>query len=267
MSILGWTDERLANSLAARIEAARFFAQPFGHIEFNDLFPPEVYDLIVASMPGAADYRPMNGRSRQLTSDSGVHTRVKVDLFPELVRHFAVEKRELWQTVGRALRSDVVREAFKIRLVADLRERFGETFSDVGLFPIPILTRDIPGYFIAPHTDTRWKGITVQIYLPADDANTDIGTIFHEKRCDGSLVKQKQIKFAPNSGYAFVVGQQSWHSADPVHQGVVSRDSILLTYFVDKGVVRILRNRGKRLGNLLLNEGRKWLPYRKDKAA
>ena len=49
------------------------------------------------------------------------------------------------------------------------------------MYPIPILTRDIPGYLITPHTDTRWKGITVQLYLPKDDANTDIGTIFHEK--------------------------------------------------------------------------------------
>ena len=28
------------------------------------------------------------------------------------------------------------------------------------MYPIPILTRDIPGYKITPHTDTNWKGIT-----------------------------------------------------------------------------------------------------------
>jgi hypothetical protein len=37
---------------------------------------------------------------------------------------------------------------------------------------------------------------------------------------------------------------------------VKTRDSILLTYFVDAGVVRRLRNRGKRIGNFLLNEAR-----------
>jgi hypothetical protein len=45
--------------------------------------------------------------------------------------------------------------------------------------------RVFPGYRITPHTDTHWKGITVQLYLPADDANTDIGTIFHERLADG----------------------------------------------------------------------------------
>ena len=83
------------------------------------------------------------------------------------------------------------------------------------MYPIPILTRDIPGYLITPHTDTRWKGITVQLYLPKDDANTDIGTIFHERLPDGSMPKQAQMRFAPNSGYAFAVGTDTWHSADP----------------------------------------------------
>ena len=64
------------------------------------------------------------------------------------------------------------------------------------------------------------------------------------------------MKFAPNSGYAFAVGTDTWHSADPVDNSVVTRDSILLTYFVDAGVLRFLRNRGKRVGNFVLNEAR-----------
>jgi hypothetical protein len=37
---------------------------------------------------------------------------------------------------------------------------------------------------------------------------------------------------------------------------VKTRDSILLTYFVDQGLLRVLRNRGKRFGNFALNEFR-----------
>jgi hypothetical protein len=52
--------------------------------------------------------------------------------------------------------------------------------------------------------------------------------------------------FAPNTGYAFAVGDNTWHSADPVGGQVKTRDSILLTYFVDAGVLRYLRNRQAR---------------------
>ena len=41
---------------------------------------------------------------------------------------------------------------------------------------------------------------------------------------------------------------------DPVGDEVLTRDSILLTYFVDAGLLRVMRNRGKRVGNFLLNE-------------
>jgi len=179
---------------------------------------------------------------------------VKIDLFPEYIRNLPAEKRALWDVVGRALCSEPVKQAFIRRLAPGLSKRFGKEFAAVGMYPIPILTRDIPGYMIPPHTDTRWKGITVQLYLPETDANTDIGTIFHDVLPDGSKPKVTQMRFAPNSGYAFAVGQDTWHSADPVHDRVKTRDSILLTYFVDQGMLKIMRNRGKRVGNFVLNE-------------
>ena len=45
-----------------------------------------------------------------------------------------------------------------------------------------------------------------------------------------------------------------------MHNGVKTRDSILLTYFVDQGVLRHLRNRSKRIGNFVLNELRHYVP-------
>jgi len=121
----------------------------------------------------------MHGRSKGHDLTDGTHTRVKIDLFPEYIRNLPPEKRALWDVVGRALCSQPVKQAFIRRLAPGLSKRFGADFAKVGMYPIPILTRDIPGYLITPHTDTRWKGITVQLYLPKDDANTDIGTIFH----------------------------------------------------------------------------------------
>ena len=248
--------DRLAEFIAQSIDGARAVEKPFYHLEFDRVFPDDIYAQILALMPESRDYRPMHGRSKGHDLDDGTHTRVKIDLFPEYIRNLPAEKRAFWDVVGRALCSEPVKQAFIRRLAPGLSKRFGKDFAQVGMYPIPILTRDIPGYLITPHTDTRWKGITVQLYLPKDDANTDIGTIFHEKLADGSMPKKAQMRFAPNTGYAFAVGDDTWHSADAVHSRVKSRDSILLTYFVDAGLLKILRNRGKRLGNFVLNEVR-----------
>jgi hypothetical protein len=252
--------ERLRDFIATSVDAANSFDAPFTHLVLDRVFPDDVYAQMLSNMPESSDYRPMHGRSKGHDLTDGTHTRVKIDLFPEYIRHLPPQQRAVWDIVGRALCSRPVRDAFVRRLAPALERRFGAGYAKTGMYPIPILTRDIPGYLITPHTDTRWKGITVQLYLPRDRSNTHIGTIFHEKLADGSLPKTKQMSFAPNSGYAFAVGTDTWHSADAVGPEVRTRDSILLTYFVDAGMLRFLRNRGKRFGNFVLSEARNRLP-------
>src|SRR6201998_3244678 len=198
---------------------------------------------MLANMRECSDYRPMHGRSKGHDLADGTHTRVKIDLFPEYIRHLPPQQRAVWDIVGRALCSSAVRDAFIRRLAPALERRFGPGYAHTGMYPIPILTRDIPGYLITPHTDTRWKGITAQLYLPRDRGNTHIGPIFHEKPADGSMPKKKQMQFAPNTGYAFAVGTDTWHSADAVGPEVKTRDSILLTYFGRARPVPVLPQR------------------------
>jgi hypothetical protein len=244
----------LSRFVASSVQAGRASGAPFYHLVFDRVFPDEVYAAMLAAMPLASDYRPMSGRSKGHDLADGTHTRVKIDLFPEYVRGLPPEKRAVWDVVGRALCSNEVKQALMARLAPGLRRRFGAGYGKVGMFPVPVLTRDIPGYQIPPHPDTRWKGITVQLYLPRDDTTSHIGTIFHERLADGSLPKRTQMKFSPNTGYAFAVADDTWHSADTVGPEVKTRDSILLTYFVDQGLLRLLRNRAKRIGNFLGNE-------------
>lgn len=246
--------DTLARAIVANIDAGQVVEAPFFHLEFDRVFPDDAYAEMIAAMPSGADYRPLPGRNKGNVREDGTVTRVKVDLFPEYIRHFPAAKRGIWEKVGRALTSAEVKAAFMRRLAPGLEKRFGADHAATGMYPIPVLTRDIPGYRITPHTDTHWKGITVQLYLPRDDRHTNIGTIFHERLPDGTMPKTRQMRFAPNTGYAFAVGGDTWHSADPVGPEVDTRDSILLTYFVDQGALRILRNRGKRIGNFVLNE-------------
>lgn len=253
--------QRITDHVAAAVEAAPRSDNPFLHLTLSKVFPDDVYAAMLDAMPSTRDYRDLPGVDGSNLRADGVSTRVKVDLFPEYIRHFKQGSRPIWSAVGEALRANKVRDAFLRRLAPEIERRFQLDAEKVGMYPIPVLTRDIPGYKINPHTDTRWKGITVQLYLPPHGEWSDIGTIFHSGT-KGNLTRVKQMQFVPNSGYAFAVSDKSWHSADPVHERVTSRDSILLTYFVDQGMVQVLRNRAKRAGNLILNEVKYVLPQR-----
>ena len=228
---------------------------PFHHLRFERIFPSDFYTQMVEAMPVAEDYRAMSGKSKMGSSrPDGKPTRTKIDLFPEYTRHLPPKERAVWDVTSRVLRSEELQSAFVQRLAPGLKGRFGENFAKVQMYPVPILTRDIPGYRIFKHTDSLWKGITVQFYLPPDNSTPHIGTIFHEVLPTGRKPKKAQMPFSPNTGYAFAVADNTWHSADPVGREVKTRDSILLTYFVDAGPWRFLRNRGRRAANFALNE-------------
>ena len=249
---------RLRDFIVASVDSARRLEAPFYHLVLDRVFPDDIYAGMIAAMPVAADYRPLHGRNQCNVLADGTHTRVKIDLFPEYIRHFPPEKRALWDIVGRALCAPAV--------TAGICASAG-----AGAYA-PLRTglrrcRDVPD----PGSHARCAGLRHRsphrhplegdhgaALLPRDNATAHIGTIFHEKLADGSLPKRAQMKFSPNTGYAFAVGEDAWHSADPVGPEVTTRDSILHIYFVDAGWLRFLRNRGKRVGNFVRNETRNY---------
>lgn len=242
--------------VVSAVDRAAFVDEPFWHLEMRDIFPAALYRRMRDAMPEAGEYRALKGRNNVNIKEDGTATRVKIDLYPEYIRHLPAGKREVWSLVGDILRADEVRDAFMRRLAPGLERRFGSDFMKTGMYPVPMLTRDVAGYQIPPHTDTKWKGITIQLYLPEDDSINHIGTRFDRQAPDGSFELVQRMSFSPNTGYAFAVGPDTWHSVDKVGPEVRTRDSILHTYFVDEGLKLKLRNRGKRVGNFLLNEVR-----------
>jgi hypothetical protein len=248
--------ERTIEHITSAIDASEQHREPFHHLQLANVFPPDLYATMLESMPVKEDYRQMSGRTKSTRTNDGSGTRTKIDLFPEFIRHLPEQKRQAWEIVGKALCSKPVREAFRRRLAPGLEERFGQDYVKVGMYPIPILTRDVPGYRIGIHPDTHWKGMTIQLYLPRDRSSEHVGTIFHKRTGENTYEKALQMSFSPNTGYAFAVGEHTYHSVDTVGPEVRTRDSILLTYFVDRSLLQMARNRGRRVGNFILNEVR-----------
>jgi hypothetical protein len=196
-----WSVNKLTDFVADSVRSAHADNAPFYHLRFDRVFPDDFYAEMLEAMPVAEDYRAMSGKSKMGSSRAdGKPTRAKIDLFPEYVRHLSPKKRAVWDVAGRALRSKEVQSAFIQRLAPVLERRFGTSFAKVQMYPLPILTRDIPGYRIFKHTDSLWKGITVQFYLPPDNSTPHIGTIFHEVLPNGRKPKKAQMSFSPNSG-------------------------------------------------------------------
>lgn len=114
---------QLAEFVRASIDTAPAVEEPFFHLEFHGVFPDPIYRAMLANMPDPSDYRSMSGRVKTRGANP---TRVKIDLFPEYLRHLRAEKRRVWEVVGGALCSRAVQESLVRRFAPGLSRRFGQ---------------------------------------------------------------------------------------------------------------------------------------------
>src|SRR5215831_6871045 len=141
-----WSVNKLTDFVANSVQNAHAEEAPFLYLRFDRVFPDDFYAEMLEAMPVSEDYRAMSGKSKMGSSRAdGKPTRTKIDLFPEYVRNLPAKKREVWALAGRVLRSKELNAAFVQRLAPGLKDRFGENFATVNMYPVPILTRDIPG--------------------------------------------------------------------------------------------------------------------------
>jgi hypothetical protein len=172
-------------------------------------------------------------------------------LYPELLWRLPTEQRRVWVPIARALCSAELRDAFKRKFRAALEQRFGKPVERVELYPVPILLRDQPGYRIGIHADAAKKAVTVQFYLPEDESQRHLGTIFHAGDNGEPAKRTVQMQFLPATGYAFPVARKkSWHSAANASEADGERVSMMVTYYLDERFLDHLTRRLTRAGLL-----------------
>jgi len=189
--------------LVAAVERADLRSEPFDHIYMERVLDAETYQALLAAMPDRRFYHDLKHRDALRTDGSS--TRLRMYLYPEMLRRLPKEQKRVWMPVARALCSAALEKAFKQKFRESLEERFGKPAEKIGVYPIPILLREQPGYKISVHSDVPTKAVTVQFYLPKDESQRGIGTIFHESDKGAGAKKTTQMAFLPSSGYAFPV--------------------------------------------------------------
>jgi hypothetical protein len=233
-----WEYETALQSATSAILNARLFEKPYPLILFRDFFPSGFYDRLLQRFPNVERFAGLNGDG----------TRREYALYDERTDPGSEDARETWGIVRRVLVSPEIETALRTKLDAGFRIRAKGSREGwpIPMFPRPVLYTDLDGYAIKPHADTRRKVLTMQIYLPSDESQRELGTTVYKISPMGvfawksyGLVKDKTVPFLPNSGYAFVVIhpaysllRSSWHGREAISVPVERpRLSILNTYY------------------------------------
>ncbi len=213
--------------LIDRINSAQIDPLPSENFYMEEVFSPETYAEILARLPEENKYDFIEHPDAVLPD--GTKTRKLLDLTDESVLRLKPDDRQFWQQMKMVLVSNMLQKALLNKFRERMNARFGMNWPE--LVTVPIFYRDYPGYRISEHTDAPYKVATMQFYFPKDESQIHLGTSFHLRE-NNRFQLLKTNPFKPNSGYAFIRTDQSWHSVKqiPAHEAI--RDSLALTIYV-----------------------------------
>lgn len=220
--------EAVTARLIARIAAAETDLVPCENIYMEEMFSAETYQELQARMPVDDVLDPID-HPEAITMDGRV-TRRLLDLTEASLARFPVADRAFWHAMIKALTAPALTAAIVDKFRATLTQRFGDAMPEI--VPVPVMYRDFPGYRIGIHPDMAGKIATFQLYLPPDDSQRHLGTSFHIEADWGGFELHKTNVFAPNSAYAFVRTDGSWHSVDELADWEQPRNTLALTFYI-----------------------------------
>jgi len=219
----------ILNRLIEKINLAEMSAAPDHNIYLENIFEPAIYHEILARLPAENNYEFIKHPDAVL--DDGTITRKLFSLSDDAaINQLNAEDQLFWQQISNVLTSKALQQALVLKFQQRIRERFGNQFPKMR--SVPIFYRDYPGYRIGIHTDAPWKVLTMQFYFPKDDSQIHLGTSFHTRE-NNQFQLLKTNPFKPNSAYAFVRTEQSWHSVQQMASHEAERNSLALTIFME----------------------------------
>ena len=231
----------LCDHFIATVEQAQLDREPFCHFFMDGVFPAAMYPALLRNLPPKELYEPLN--LRKWVRADGTSTRDQFHLTAEGLAKLPRPLAEFWTPVVRAMTDPALRRTVFNKLAPDLTERFGvsaDKLADNECSYEVRLVRDTEDYRIKPHPDGLNKIVTIQLYLPEDENNLDLGTSLfrrHKRLIGSSFEEVKRFPFKPNSGYAFAVSdgpdRQSWHGRETLAGFTGVRNTLMLLFQQD----------------------------------
>lgn len=201
---------------------------PFAHACLEQVWPPDVYAELLASLPQVGQYR--DDAPAKYGRPDGRSCRQVLSLSGDTV------VQPIWAMVRDVLTSADLHSAVCTHFDLPARRADGRPVSSSR----PLLVRDLPGYWIEPHPDSRAKHLTMQCYLAADMSQHTLGTTLYQLRPFQPaawigrapfMVPVHRFPFSPNSGYIFPVRWNSFHGVERLASDAGVRQTLMNTYY------------------------------------
>ncbi|CAL6370316.1 unnamed protein product [Bathycoccus prasinos] len=228
------------------IETTRVRSKPFAsYVHLCRVFPTKLYREMTEYFPPKEALAPAKLTSHKL--------RYKIDRvgslldLPEAMRKTFknfTKTVEVWSKAEDILLSERLRETVFRKLEVDEVEKKTRSKD----FRIQV---DVGGFTLGPHPDSPKKIVTLMLYFPKEEEEESnkklFGTCLYTKEqyetfADNDEGKEvlpsceKKFLFEPNTGYAFKVGEESYHGVDDIPPRCERRTLLINWYSTSKPV-------------------------------
>ena len=209
--------------LAYRVSNAAIQHFPYPHIYVRDVFPPDYYAQMRAMLPAPESMAPIG----EVRNAKGFNERFVLQFTPEQLATLTPGQRQFWQELHGWLVGGALAHLLLTKFGPYINQRFGNQ-AGLRFYDEALLVQDITEYKLGPHTDAPRKVLTLLFYLPGDESQSHLGTSIYlpkdrQLRCPGGPHYEHRgfdrvwtMPFLPNSLFAFVKSDASFHGVEPV---------------------------------------------------
>jgi hypothetical protein len=213
-----------------RIANAPMRTYPFPHFFLRDVFPADYYRELLAHLPGPETMHSLMSAGRAKGCPERAVLQIDGSRAPGMTdaQHAFWHELARWFFGGRF--GPAVLEKFQAWASPRVEARPGHVITDELL-----LVRDATHYALGPHTDASFKLISLLFYLPADACLEEYGTSLYLPKQEGftseggphlrfeDFTRIATMPFVPNSLFAFVKSDHSFHGVEPIAEPGVAR--------------------------------------------
>lgn len=209
---------------------------PFPHIYVRDVFPHDFYRELRKHIPPPTALKGLKALGR--VAGDYPDSRQVLPLSVEAVKTLDEPLRAFWDGLASWMLGGQFGQILLPRFAEFLEARFGD-LRQVRFHDEALVVQDYSTYSLGPHSDSPSKVAAFLFYLPEDDSLSHLGTSLYVPKSPGlratsgihyefaDFERVATMPFLPNSLFAFIKTDISFHGVEPIAEQNVRRDLLL----------------------------------------
>jgi len=210
---------------------------PYAHLYIENIFPDDFYSTLRANWPHVSALTSL--------ADTG---RVPKGAYPERfilpftqpgIAKLDDGRKAFWHEFASWFLERRFLTAVIDKFERPIKQRLGDDIYQCGYEVDSLIVRDLSKYSIGPHTDAPHRLLSMLFYCPDDEQRKHLGTSIYvprnaDFRCKGGphyphhlFKKVRTMEYKPNSVFAFIKNDHSFHGVEAITDAEVQRDVLL----------------------------------------